>query len=185
MERIIFDLIAAAEIITTLILVIGLISPRHRVWPPTGKHAPGKKLMTGLFYFLSLSIIVLGIFELPAAVFPSWIRLIGMVSWLAGISLSAQAMSVLGKQATFGEFGELKDRGPYRVSRNPQYLGFMIALIGWAVFISTGLTLIACAGAIIPLLIVPLLEENWLENNYGEKYKIYKTRVRRWIGIKN
>jgi len=69
--------------------------------------------------------------------------------------------------------------GPFRLSRNPIYLG---------------LTLI-CAGMLLPslwsLVVLPacllirrwviVKEEAYLERKFGEEYDGYKTRVRRWI----
>jgi protein-S-isoprenylcysteine O-methyltransferase Ste14 len=72
--------------------------------------------------------------------------------------------------------------GMYRFSRNPMYLGLLILLSGWAVYL----------GSISPIFLLPLFiwvitheqiqaEEQILEEKFGPAYLTYKQRVRRWI----
>ena len=74
----------------------------------------------------------------------------------------------------------LATRGIYRYSRNPQYLGYVVALGGAAVgrrsLTAAGLTA-AIAGAYA--LWVPV-EEHQVEVLYGEDYRRYVREVRRW-----
>ena len=76
----------------------------------------------------------------------------------------------------------LVTEGAYRYSRNPMYLGLLILLCGWAVYL----------GSISPLLLLPLFiftinnmqircEEKLLEEKFSMAYRDYKQRVRRWI----
>jgi len=51
---------------------------------------------------------------------------------LAGNALALWAIAALGIAPTSGDESMLVYRGPYRFSRNPQYVGFIAALIGWA-----------------------------------------------------
>lgn len=77
---------------------------------------------------------------------------------------------------------ELVEDGPFRFSRNPLYL----ALTG----LYLGITLLV--NAVWPLLLLlPLLavvrwgivgrEERYLEAKFGEPYRAYRARVRRWL----
>ena len=72
--------------------------------------------------------------------------------------------------------------GPYKVTRNPAYLGMALAYSGIAI----------AAGAAWPFAtLLPTLavidqgviarEERYLEREFGEEYLAYKRRVRRWI----
>jgi protein-S-isoprenylcysteine O-methyltransferase Ste14 len=73
--------------------------------------------------------------------------------------------------------------GIYRVSRNPMYLGFALALAAWAVWLSNALAL---AG--VPLLVAYLNrfqigpEERLLRERFGCEYDGYVATVRRWLG---
>lgn len=72
--------------------------------------------------------------------------------------------------------------GLYRISRNPMYLGMAILLAGVALYFGNALGpvfLIFFIVLINELQIKP--EEAALEEIFGDDYRAYKKRVRRWI----
>jgi protein-S-isoprenylcysteine O-methyltransferase Ste14 len=72
--------------------------------------------------------------------------------------------------------------GPYRFSRNPIYLSFILLLIGLAVWpddLWLLLTLIP-ATAFIALVVIRR-EERFLEARFQQQYSTYKLTVRRWL----
>ncbi len=72
--------------------------------------------------------------------------------------------------------------GPFAFSRNPIYLGEVLALVGAGIgFNRLWLVLVAplFALAVARLAIAP--EEAYLERRFGEAYLDYKARVRRWL----
>jgi len=72
--------------------------------------------------------------------------------------------------------------GPYRFSRNPIYLSFILLLLGLATWLDDFwlfLTLIP-ATAFIVVVVIPR-EERFLEGNFHEHYLSYKATVRRWL----
>ena len=72
--------------------------------------------------------------------------------------------------------------GVYRVSRNPMYLGFLLALAGWAVYLSN-----AGAALLLPVFIAYMTqyqikpEERALLAKFGSEFAEYMSRVRRWL----
>ncbi len=74
------------------------------------------------------------------------------------------------------------DSGIYRVSRNPMYLGFLLFLLGAALWSANWIAL-TVALAFVPYMnrfqIAP--EERILSEKFGAPYRTYLTRVRRWI----
>lgn len=72
--------------------------------------------------------------------------------------------------------------GLYRFSRNPMYLGLLMILAGWALYLGNILN-VALLGlfvwAINELQIKP--EEKALREKFGADYDAYCKRVRRWI----
>jgi protein-S-isoprenylcysteine O-methyltransferase Ste14 len=72
--------------------------------------------------------------------------------------------------------------GPYKISRNPMYVGLTLILVAWAIFLCSGWVL---AG---PLLFAVYIrrfqiapEERALAALFGAEYSEYRTRVRRWL----
>ena len=72
--------------------------------------------------------------------------------------------------------------GPYRFSRNPMYVGITLLYVGVAIWVNT----------VWPLLFLPVIlivmhygvivrEEAYLERTFGEEYRQYRQRVRRWL----
>jgi protein-S-isoprenylcysteine O-methyltransferase Ste14 len=72
--------------------------------------------------------------------------------------------------------------GPYRFTRNPMYLGMTLVYAGVAIWVN----------AIWPLLLLPLAlvvmqvgviarEEAYLERVFGDAYREYRRRARRWL----
>jgi protein-S-isoprenylcysteine O-methyltransferase Ste14 len=72
--------------------------------------------------------------------------------------------------------------GPYRLSRNPMYVGFTLMYLGVALW----------ADALWPLVLLPVVllvmqrgvivrEERYLETVFGDEYRAYRARVRRWV----
>ena len=72
--------------------------------------------------------------------------------------------------------------GIYRLTRNPMYLGFLLALVGWSLALGTLLALAPVAGYVAYMnrfQIEP--EERALRAKFGAEYEDYLRRVRRWF----
>lgn len=72
--------------------------------------------------------------------------------------------------------------GIYRLSRNPMYLGALLVLIGWAVFLANSLAFIVAVTFVLYLnrfQIAP--EEKALTTRFGPEFTAYCVKVRRWI----
>ena len=72
--------------------------------------------------------------------------------------------------------------GPYRFSRNPIYLSFVVFVLGLSIWLNNLwllVTLVAAVG-IIALVVIPR-EERFLARNFPDQYSRYKSSVRRWF----
>ncbi len=76
----------------------------------------------------------------------------------------------------------LVTHGPFQVTRNPMYVGFVVMLLAWAAYLQS---MWALPG---PLLLVMYLtrfqiipEERALSAKFGADFDGYATRVRRWL----
>jgi protein-S-isoprenylcysteine O-methyltransferase Ste14 len=72
--------------------------------------------------------------------------------------------------------------GPYRLMRNPIYVGMLLGLIGLAVAFDDAWLLAAAVPFYVVIRFgVVAREEAYLEGKFGGAYRAYKTRVRRWF----
>ncbi|NJE00155.1 isoprenylcysteine carboxylmethyltransferase family protein [Thermococcus sp. LS1] len=74
--------------------------------------------------------------------------------------------------------------GIYRYSRNPQYIGWFLALIGISIMGRSGLALLLTIALIIGIHLYNVkLEEPYLERIFGEEYRRYKESTPRYFGM--
>lgn len=134
---------------------------------------------------LVLSVLLNYLIPVPAFLSPpstySGFLIIGI-----GIVLALWSRSLFLRNSTTLQPSEeptvLVTSGPFRISRNPIYLGMAAILLGVAVFQGTLVTFVfpVLFMLLTGVLIIPG-EEQMLEKLFGETYRAYKKRVRRWI----
>lgn len=81
-----------------------------------------------------------------------------------------------------GSSSSLVEAGIYSVTRNPMYLGVLLVLLAWAIYLANPLTVLFLPGFVWYMgryQIEP--EERALTSLFGQKYIAYAARVRRWI----
>jgi len=142
-------------------------------------------------------LIFLGFLALAAvleAVVPSWTTaVLPCVRYVAGtvlfiIGLAIGIAGVQGLRATGTNISTdlpamaLVVDGIYRWSRNPLYLAMTLAYVGLAIAAGSAWAIML----LIPLLVVMNIgvisrEERYLEREFGDAYRAYKSRVRRWL----
>lgn len=150
-------------------------APAFRIWPPV---ALGFPLLAG--------VILTGSAGDPFSLPRDGARVVGLVlcavfalwnGWTL-VTMAASRTAIL----PGGETRTILDRGPFRFSRNPLYLGLIVLDVGlallwpstWAlVLVPVGIALLFW-GAISP-------EEQYLSAKFGSRYDAYRRRVRRWV----
>jgi protein-S-isoprenylcysteine O-methyltransferase Ste14 len=149
-------------------------APAYRIWPPV---ALGVPLLAGLA-------LTAGVGD-PIAP-PAGARTVAVVLIVAFALWNGWALWLMARFETAllpgGSTSTILDRGPFRVSRNPLYLGLIaldlaLALL-WPSFwgvVSVPVGVVALWwGAIVP-------EERYLSGKFGAEYEDYRARVRRWL----
>jgi len=139
------------------------------------------------YFFLMFALSILANFLFPnPTIFSVPISYLGVMPIIFGLWLCYQTRSLLLEQRTtlspYETPSALVKSGPFRISRNPVYLGMTTILIGIAIILGSGVTLI------FPLLFIIIIEiwfipveEQKLERVFGEQYREYKRTVRKWI----
>ena len=104
---------------------------------------------------------------------------VGVVMMLAGMIEFRSIYSISGLDTS-----ELVTSGIYQWSRNPQYFGWFLVLLGISLVGGSGLALLYTMIAIILFhFYVTRMEEPYLEQIFGEKYLFYKERTPRYVGM--
>jgi len=114
------------------------------------------------------------------------IRIAGGGAFLLGVGLIAVAFTAFRRVGEdpnpMAPTNALTFEGPYRFTRNPMYVGMALLQGGLAL----------AGNALWPLVaLIPVLwivrtqvidkEEQYLERRFGQQYRDYKARVRRWL----
>lgn len=113
---------------------------------------------------------------------PVW----GAISLLPGLVLMIWAWKLFWQSGTTiqpdGQASFLVTTGPYRITRNPMYLGITLVLTGVACAVGSITMLVAPLGFYLcmNLLFIPG-EEQRLEQIFGDLYHSYTSRTRRWL----
>jgi len=146
-----------------------------------------KKVLPPTYFFISLLLVVVLylVFPIKTIIYYPW-NLIGLIPGIAGAVLNMVADKEFKKAGTtakpFQKSSTLITGNVFRISRNPMYLGMVLIL--------TSASMIT--GSLSPFFIVPPfiifmenvfinVEEKMLEEKFGEAWKNYKSKVRKWI----
>jgi protein-S-isoprenylcysteine O-methyltransferase Ste14 len=125
-------------------------------------------------------------FMLPEERAVGWEQAIGLLVVAAGVGLSCFAAAIFqARETTRNPYGEptvFVAQPPYTWTRNPMYFGLATTLFGLAIFFGSIAMLLAPAVffAMIDRMVIPR-EEETMERRFGQDYRDYTYRVRRWL----
>jgi protein-S-isoprenylcysteine O-methyltransferase Ste14 len=124
---------------------------------------------------------------LPGASLPGALRWVGGgVLVLAGAALLATFSTAFTRKGTatnpWKPTTAIVTTGPYRLTRNPGYLGMALVYIGIALLAGALWVLVPLPFVLVVIdRMVIAREERYLERKFGREYLDYKAGVRRWI----
>jgi protein-S-isoprenylcysteine O-methyltransferase Ste14 len=123
----------------------------------------------------------------PVALMPRGVAVpLGALLVVLSLSLLASAMISFRRARTspipIKPTTAIVETGPYRLTRNPMYVGLAALYLGITLWVDS----------LWPVLFLPIAlftiqrfviarEERYLEAKFGDQYRGYKTRVRRWL----
>ncbi|MBJ6127858.1 methyltransferase family protein [Microvirga splendida] len=111
---------------------------------------------------------------------------LGAMVFVAALALFAWAIVTMTRAGTNVPTNRpsttLVESGPYRFTRNPIYLGMFLGLIGLGIALDNPWLLLMLAPfALVIRYGVVAREEAYLERKFGDVYRGYRSRVRRWL----
>lgn len=155
--------------------------PRHRIYPMSGKNI-WYYAMWILFYFVLLSNAAFVVLDWNTGVWGSALRFwIALPLVVVGGAFVSWGIATLGLKNTSGLRDRFVARGPYLLSRNPQYVGDMVLFAGISLMANSGVVLVTHALIALIFVLAPFAEEPWLEGQYGEAYAAYRRDVPRFL----
>lgn len=116
--------------------------------------------------------------KLPVAIV---LALAGALIGLAGVAAFRRHRTTV-NPFTPERSSSVVDTGIYRFSRNPMYLGLLLGLLGWGVFLGNWVSVL-----LLPAFVAYMnrfqirAEERALAARFGPQYLEYSRSVRRWL----
>jgi protein-S-isoprenylcysteine O-methyltransferase Ste14 len=120
---------------------------------------------------------------LPVDVSAGWL---GAMVFILALALFAWAIVTMTRSGSNVPTNQptttIVEGGPYRFTRNPIYLGMFLGLIGLAImFGNLWLLMMLVPFALVIRYGVVAREEAYLDRKFGNVYRGYRSRVRRWL----
>lgn len=114
-------------------------------------------------------------------------KITGIFLCAAGLIFAIMARIWLGKnwsgRITIKENHELIQSGPYAFTRNPIYSGFLLAFTGCSMSLGLLKGYLGIIFLVVCILIKISKEEAFMQEVFGEKYRVYMKKVKRLIPI--
>ena len=109
------------------------------------------------------------------------IVILGLAVCLAGVLAFRQARTTVDPMRPDAATS-LVVRGIYRYTRNPMYLGFVLVLLGWALYLAklSALLVLPCFAVYLTVFQIKP-EEVALRERFGSDFDTYTALVRRWL----
>jgi protein-S-isoprenylcysteine O-methyltransferase Ste14 len=161
-----------------LIISVSLYSKEARTWLFNNPRGTKKGILMVLRLFGQIAMVAfIGMLVFSPLKTHDPVFLVGAGLFIIGFGSEMRALHYFRKTPV----GEPVVKGPYRVSRNPQWLGLFLTLLGSAV--ATGVWLyigiIIIVGFIYHIQILD--EEKACLEKYGDSYREYMNRIPRYI----
>lgn len=176
-----FGLLSAAGV---YVLILGTLLAHYEWWPPGDRT---------LAYYCHWTLVAVFNLSFIATAVLDWGRwgLAGTLTLGGGGALAVLGTAVfvwgartMQSDETMGVTGELYTDGPYAYTRNPQYLGMIVGVTGFALVADSVFVAALAAAHVGWVLLLPRAEEPHLRAEFGDAYDRYAARVPRFFGLR-
>lgn len=156
--------------------------PDRRIWPPPG---PGswQYVVTWILFFAACGLNACLLFlDWNSWIFPGRLRLlVGIPLALLVATLALWGVRTVGWKNSSGLSDGFVTAGPYRFTRNPQYVGDDVLSLGLGIIANSELLWVTHALLAVVFVFTPPSEEVWLREHYGEAYERYRRGTPRFL----
>ncbi len=147
------------------------------------------EVVFGIPFLIGIILQFLVPFSLSQGVIAQILIPIGIALVIIGIGLIVSARREFARYRQPTDPGhptsKVVQSGPFAVSRNPLYLGCVVAVLGIALTLNMLWILVTLLfSTILCLYVLILPEERYLRAKFGEEYGEYVASVHRWLGRK-
>jgi protein-S-isoprenylcysteine O-methyltransferase Ste14 len=149
---------------------------------------PGVKIPPPLIYagFLLIALALQYVVPIPAFLPTTMAWFVGWIICVASLFFVAPAMRSFRSAHTsmipFRRASSLVTHGIYGITRNPMYLSLLLLYAGISIFLNFWWPIVLAPALIVAMdRMVIVKEEAYLMRRFGEEYRRYRERVRRWI----
>jgi len=178
----VFNLNLVIHFILLCFILWSIIFPKNRIWPPPKTLSWQYLIYWGLFYLGVIIDIYIIFNDWNTWNIPFEIRYyIGLPLFIVGSSFSVWSIAVLGIKNTTGLKDGFVVEMPYHLTRNPQYVGDIIMIIGLILLVNSLFITVLLLLTIVIFCLMPFPEEIWLEEKYSEDYLNYKYKTSRFL----
>ena len=106
---------------------------------------------------------------------------LGIPLLVLGVAFLVWGIATLGVKNSSALRDGFITRGPYRISRNPQYIGDFFIFSGVIIVANSELVLVTHLLTSLVFVLAALAEEPWLEVEYADQYAAYRRDVPRFL----
>ncbi len=156
--------------------LLGLVN--REALPRAALYAPmvGKEKVAFVLYQITTVLMILYLLLLKVQTYSNWFYL-GITIYLLGAIFYSISIIHFAHPKTTG----LNEKGLYRISRHPMYVSFFLYFLG-CVFLTQSWVLAALLLVYqLSAHLIVLSEERWCMKQFGDEYRKYRNRVRRYL----
>lgn len=166
----------------TLFFLLAMFLPTYRIWKATGvnpyKLGSSDSAHDYIGRLFRVTLIACAFVIMAFVFFPSIYVQLLPIPFFAHAALRILGLSLLLAALVWVLVAQ---RGLFRISRNPIFLGMRLMLVGLFLTLPNAAMLTILVSGEILMQIQVRLEEDFLTRAHGDKYLSYRNQVRRWI----
>lgn len=163
-----------------LLLTVSIVTDRQW-WPP------GDRSWSYYAHWISVGVFNVSAVLVAALEWNTWLLprpaslVVGGGLVAIGGGIFVRSANVMESAEVTGVDGDLYTSGPYAYSRNPQYVGMLVGLTGFALLVDSALVTVLVGVHAGWVLLLPRAEEPHLRSMFGDEYDRYVAHVPRFI----